>query len=348
LNIFLTGATGFVGKKLANELLADGHTIYVLCRNKKKAESFVREMPASFRERVSCLIGDLNKEMLGFSEKELDSLNEQVDAIYHMAAYLSFDPSEKEETFKVNLEGTIHILELADNIQCKKFMYVSTAYTVGMETEGKEELYNLDRDFVNHYEESKAHAEHLVSSFESEMDIIILRPSIIIGDSKTGEADTTFGVYGLLKAASLLKRKASKDKEYEAVTFRFLGEADLKMNLVPVDYVTKVLKAALKFGENERIYNITDPEPLPQKEIFKAVKEVLEFPNLELVPFSEEYTLKPIEKTFNNSMSIFKHYFKREIQFSCRNTQLLLIKADLQPLEMDYPKLKFILSGFTS
>jgi nucleoside-diphosphate-sugar epimerase len=207
-------------------------------------------------------------------------------------------------------------------------------------------LYSLERDFVNHYEESKAHAEHLVDSYKEKMDIYILRPSIIIGDSHTGEAETSFGVYGLMKAASLLKRKSQKSRELELKTFRFLGEGNLKMNLVPVDYVTKVLKAALDFGENGTIYNITNPEPLSQSEIFQALKEVLEFPNIELVPFSEQNTLEPIEKTFNNSMSIFTHYFTREINFPCRNTALLLEKAGLRPLEMDYHQLKFILNGF--
>jgi nucleoside-diphosphate-sugar epimerase len=345
LNIFLTGATGFVGKKLAEGLLADGHKLYILCRSAVKVETFLSEMPESKGEIV-CLQGDLQKDDLGFTEMQKANLKGEIDAIYHMAAYLSFDPSQREETFNINLEGTRNTLEFAERIHCNTFLYVSTAYTIGMQTEGHEELYSLDRAFVNPYEESKAHAEHLVDSYRNSMDIRILRPSIIIGDSRTGEAETTFGVYGLLKAASLLKRKMSKAEGAERMVYHFLGQADLKINLVPVDYVVKILKAALNYGEGGIVYNIVDPEPLTQGEIFQVIKEVLEFPNMELIPFSKADTLNPIEETFNHSMSVFENYFTREIVFPSDNTQMMLKKAGLQPLDLNYTNLKFILSGF--
>jgi nucleoside-diphosphate-sugar epimerase len=348
MNIFLTGATGFVGKQLSKQLLEEDHQLFILCRNTQKAESFMDEMPSSFNRRVTCIIGDLNKEALGIPEDKIKELNGRIDAVYHMAAYLSFDPAQKEETFSVNLEGTRNALQFAEKTGCRKFLYVSTAYTVGMETKGREELYNLDRDFVNHYEESKSHAEHLVFSHKSghAMEFMILRPAIIIGDSRTGEAQTTFGLYGLLKAASLLKRKVSKRKDWEEHVYRFLGQKELKMNLVPVDYVTKVLKTALKHGEDGKIYNITDPSPLSQEEIFEAVKEVLDFQNLDLIPFSEADSLTEIEKAFNQSLTIFKNYFTREIHFPCDNTLSLLDKAGEKPLSMNYNKLKFIIEGF--
>ncbi|WP_409254159.1 SDR family oxidoreductase [Bacillus sp. SCS-153A] len=348
MNIFLTGATGFVGKQLSKELLAEDHHLYILCRNAQKAENFMKEMPASFVSRITCIIGNLNKEALGIPEDKIEELNGAMDAVYHMAAYLSFDPAEKEETFNVNLEGTRHVLQFADKTGCRNFLYVSTAYTVGMETEGREELYSLDRSFVNHYEESKSHAEHLVFSHKSshEMKTMILRPAIIIGDSRTGEAQTTFGLYGLLKAASLLKRKVSKERGWEKHVYRFLGQKELKMNLVPVDYVTKLLRTALEHGEDGKIYHITDPSPLTQEEIFSAVKEVLDFPNLDLVPYSEADSLTDLEKAFNQSLAIFKHYFLREIQFSCDNTLDLLHKTGQMPLDMNYNQLKHIIKGY--
>ncbi|MGM0844901.1 MAG: SDR family oxidoreductase [Bacillota bacterium] len=346
MNIFLTGATGFVGNNLAKELLDEGHHLYVLCRNEKKAQAFSAKMPTSTRKRVSFVIGDLSQNLLGQSTDEIEELREKIEAIYHMAAYLSFNPEEKKETFDINLEGTRRALEFSEKIHCRKFLYISTAYTVGMETEGKEELYSLNRSFVNHYEESKCHAEHLVYSYRDKMEINILRPSIIIGDSRTGEADTTFGVYGLMKAASLLKRKVSKEKGWEENTYRFLGEKELRMNLVPVDYVTKILKEALTLGENGKIYNITDPAPLKQKEIFQVIKEILEFPNLELVPFSQANQLRELEKSLNEALAIFHHYFTREIHFPCQNTITLMKRAGQKPLNLNAENLKYILGGY--
>ncbi|MGF2616063.1 SDR family oxidoreductase [Rossellomorea vietnamensis] len=346
MNIFLTGATGFVGKKLAKDLLAEDHNLFILCRNEKKAQVFISDVPVHFREKVTCITGNLDESLLGLSLDIIEELKGNVEAVYHMAAYLSFDPEQKKETFYVNLEGTRRALEFSEKIQCGRFLYVSTAYTIGMEIEGAEELYSTDRKFVNHYEESKNHAEHLVDTFKEKMEVIILRPSIIIGDSRTGEADTTFGVYGLLKAAALLKRKVSKKNGWTYNTYRFLGEKELKMNLVPVDYVTKVLKEALVLGENGKIYNITDPSPFKQEEIFQVVKEVLEFPNLELVPYSEADKLSEIEKSFNEALSIFRHYFTREIHFPCQNTDTLLERAGKKQLELTCDNLKFILGSY--
>ncbi|TYS13767.1 NAD-dependent epimerase/dehydratase family protein [Rossellomorea vietnamensis] len=346
MNIFLTGATGFVGKKLTEELLNDNHHLYVLCRNERKANAFITGIPLGLRKNVTCVIGNLSSSLLGLDLKETENLKGKVEAIFHMAAYLSFDPEQQKESFDVNLEGTRRALEFSEKIECRKFLYVSTAYTVGMETAGKEELYSSERKFVNHYEESKNHAEHLVHSYKDKMEVIILRPSIIIGDSRTGEADTTFGVYGLLKAASLLKRKVSKKDGWEDNIYRFLGEKELRMNLVPVDYVASVLKEALTLGENGKIYNITDPSPLKQKEIFQVVKEVLEFPNLELVPFSQKDKLSDLENSLNEALGIFKHYFTRELHFPCQNTLSLLERAGKKPLKLDHDNLKFILGSY--
>ena len=119
MNIFLTGATGFVGNQLSKELLAEDHHLYILCRNTQKAESFMEEMPSSLIGKVTCIIGDLSENALGISEDKIEELNERNDAVYHMAAYLSFDPAQKEETFNVNLEGTRHVLEFAEKTGCR-------------------------------------------------------------------------------------------------------------------------------------------------------------------------------------------------------------------------------------
>ncbi|MFP3381741.1 SDR family oxidoreductase, partial [Bacillus sp. SIMBA_069] len=76
-------------------------------------------------------------------------------------------------------------------------------------------------------------AEHLVFSHSDKMEVVIVRPSIIIGDSRTGEADTNFGLYGLLKGLCVLKRRASRTAGWQNQTYRMRLDVNVQTNLVP-------------------------------------------------------------------------------------------------------------------
>ncbi|MED1781035.1 SDR family oxidoreductase [Brevibacillus fortis] len=346
MNILVTGATGFLGKKLSQDLLNEGHTLYLLARNEKKASDLLHSFAEKHRKQVHILLGDVSKKGLGVSENDWGQLSQKIDAMYHIAAYLSFDPTQKPQTYEVNVEGTKNTLQFAEAISSPRFIYVSTAYTIGTETEGKETLYNPERSFVNNYEETKCLAEHVVFSYSDKMETIIVRPSIIIGDSKTGEADTTFGLYGLLKGLRVLKRRASRADGWENQKYRILVDVDVNSNLVPVDYVSSVLVAALTHGEHKEIYHATNPVPPTQQLVVECIKEVLDFPNLVPVPFETDELLSEEEKAFNASMSLFHSYWKRSISFPNDNTKKLLQKVGQSELQMDKEMLLGIMSGF--
>jgi nucleoside-diphosphate-sugar epimerase len=346
MNIFITGATGFLGKRLVSDLLAEGHKLFVLVRQMRKAENLLSSLREDQRRSVYIIEGDITKQQLGISIPTLNELRNNIDAIYHMASYLSFDPGKREETIKINIDGTRRTLDLCQFIGCPKFLYISTAYTLGEDVLGKEALYSLDRSFVNTYEETKCHAEHIVTSYNQKMDVMILRPSIIIGDSVTGKAETSFGMYGLLKSVQLLKRKISRNPEWQKNTYHLLLDRNVTSNLVPVDYVTKVLISALYNGENGKIYNITNPNPPTQDSVFKAIVEVLDFPNIKVKHFKYAGQLNDMEKAFNESLSVFRSYWSRSILFPCENTTELLLRSNKELLNMDYSMLKRIVGGF--
>ncbi|MGC5325392.1 SDR family oxidoreductase [Brevibacillus sp. SYSU BS000544] len=346
MNVLITGATGFLGKRLSQELLNEGHRLFVLVRNEQRATQYLDLFTPNEQNNISILLGDVSEEGLGISEESVRQLNQQIDAVYHLAAFLSFDDNQKTHTFKVNVEGTKHTLAFSHAIGCPRFLYVSTAYTLGDTLEGKEELYNPDRPFVNHYEESKCLAEHLVLSYQGKMDVVILRPSIIIGDSQTGQAETNFGMYGFLKGLSVLKRRVSRAKDWEAKQCRIVADVHETTNLVPVDYVSFVLTTALTHAEKNKIYNITNPAPPTQMLIIECMKEVLDFPNLETVPLDSEQQLTEQEKSFHHAMSVFKKYLNRSITFTSDNTRNLLKKVNKRELHLDKALLTHIMRGF--
>ncbi|MDZ5473371.1 SDR family oxidoreductase [Bacillus sp. 31A1R] len=347
MRILLTGANGFLGKKVAMDLLDEGHELYLLVRNKNKLKTFFEELPGSEqRSRVHVLEGDVTSTNLGLLAEEIQGITSSIDAIYHMAALLSFDPNDRDFSYKVNVDGTKHVLDFAVTINCKKFFYVSTAYTIGMESEGFEELYSTDREFVNYYEETKCIAEHLVLSYSDQLFVSILRPAIIIGDSKTGQADTSFGLYGFLKSLYLLKRKMARNQDSRDRKFHVRINLDVNSNLVPVDYVSMVFVSALSYAKNKEIFNITNPNPPIHSDLIRVIKEVLDFPNLETISFDSDYQLREDEMLFNKPLDVFKSYWSHSRRFPCENTKRVLELSGKTPLDMDEKMLRTIIHGF--
>jgi nucleoside-diphosphate-sugar epimerase len=345
MNIFITGATGFLGTELVKKLVGYNHHVYLLVRNAKKVEDLLQCLDDEKKQLVHIINGELTKEHLGMDEEILKGLIGKMDVIYHTAAYLSFDESEREEIFRINVTGTRNILQFASKIQTKKFIHVSTAYTLGARTEGEESLYSLDSTFVNSYEESKCHAEHLVMSYQDQFHVSIMRPSIIIGDSETGEANTSFGLYGIMRSVELLKKRSMKKNESNQI-YRLLIEKDEITNIVPVDYVVNVLFLALEWGREKTVYHITNSNPPTNEAVFNIIKDVYAFNAIELMPYKDEKLLFPQELNLNKPLAVFKEYLNRSITFSNENTKELLSQGNKTELKMDTDMIYRIVLGF--
>ncbi|KKK37492.1 short-chain dehydrogenase [Mesobacillus campisalis] len=344
MKILLTGSTGFVGKQLTLSLLEDGHDVYALVRNQKKAENLVASTPFHLREHLHLVEGDITRDHAGIAEDMIRSLTQNIHAVYHMAAFLSFHKEDKEKTFKINYEGTKNILELARRLKVKHFFHVSTAYTLGKKFEAREELHSVDLPFNNYYEESKCQAEHLALRYKDFFNVSIFRPSIIIGDSRTGKADSAFALYGIIRSFDLLKRRMDRQKS-PIKNFKFLCNPEIPQNFVPVDYVVKVLSAALNHAEDNTIYHITNSNPPTNQKICDMIRSSLDIWNVEVVPTSYQGELTAEETRFNEPISVFYPYWERAIEFFDHNTRRLLKEANLKPLDLTEDMLKKIVSG---
>jgi nucleoside-diphosphate-sugar epimerase len=346
MNILLTGATGFVGKRLIQELIRDGHDLYLLVRSEHKFQALINKLSTTDAQQVHAIYGDITQQNLGTSDNVIQNLKFNIDTIYHMAALLSFDEDRKDETFRINVEGTKNVLEFAKEMAVSKFIYVSTAYTLGKNSYAKEELHDRNNDFVNPYEESKCVTEHLAFDYNKYFDVSIMRPSIIIGDSVTGEADTTFALYGLLRGLKLLKRKVMKQEGWRDLRFRLIIEPETASNIVPVDYVAKVLAYGLTHSEPNKIYHITNPNPPVHHSVFEIIRDVLDFPNIELTPNAALEQLSEVEYFLNSPLSVFHDYWNRTITFESGNTKDMLAKVGEPELHFDNAMMQRIIEGF--
>ncbi|XP_058118914.1 putative fatty acyl-CoA reductase CG5065 [Anopheles ziemanni] len=143
--IFITGATGFMGKIMVEKLLRDCgdiRCIYLLIRSKKGVDPAqrkdeyvknlvfeqVREKYSDRLEKIRLIRGDILSQGLGLSEADHRELVENVEMVFHCAANVRFDQHIRQAV-DINLNGTIRVLALAEKMhKLVSFVHVSTAY----------------------------------------------------------------------------------------------------------------------------------------------------------------------------------------------------------------------------
>ena len=222
--VFLTGATGFVGKEILSRFLARGNRhIYALVRADNDDEAAGR-LPT--HERLTAVTGDIEQRGLGVAEGMGERLRRQVGTVLHCAASVAFD-LPLEEQRRVNVEGTRRVLDFARSCtRLERFSYISTAYVAGEPGRlFREDELAIGQRFRNAYERSKFEAELALRSEGADLPLQILRPSIVVGDSTTGRTSSFNVLYGPLKAYARGAVPAVPAKR------------DSPVDIVPVDYV---------------------------------------------------------------------------------------------------------------
>lgn len=156
--VFLTGATGFLGKLLMEKLLrsCDVKKIYILMRMKKGkseterfAEIFeqlcfkpLREQNPNFASKVSLMNGNLTEPDLGLSDESKRTIIEEVNTIFHVAATVRFDQHLKSATY-INVRSVRDLVRIAKEMKrLKSFVHVSTAYSHCVRTDIGESFYD--------------------------------------------------------------------------------------------------------------------------------------------------------------------------------------------------------------
>jgi thioester reductase-like protein len=199
-SVLLTGATGFVGMELLARYLERGRRrVYALVRapNDSAARERIDRVLANLfgtrarlhGARVHAVAGELTAPRLGLAEDRFERLAERVETIVHSAASVSF-ALPLEEAREINVEGTRRMLEFAalarERGGLERYGHVSTAYVAGTHT-GRFAECDLDvgQGFRNSYEQSKFEAEQLVRA-EPGLPFTIMRPSIVVGDRRSG------------------------------------------------------------------------------------------------------------------------------------------------------------------
>jgi thioester reductase-like protein len=336
--IFVTGATGFLGAQLVRELL-DRHTdarLALLIRNgsaETALERAKRLLPAEAMARVQVYAGDVGRPKLGLSTEDHETLAGTLTRIIHCAATVRFDHT-LEEARNINVEGTRSILDLAAATRhLRSFTYVGTAYVAG-DRKGliRESELNVGQAFRNTYEQTKSEAEALVQSRIGKIPTVILRPSIVVGDSRTGATSSFKMMYWPLKI-------------YARRLWRTVpGYPDAVLDIVPVDYVARAT-VNLAFNPNalgqtvhlcagpegsatisqiaaraRTFFNAPEPRYINPEFFFAAIRPLLFL------------TLWGKKRRVLTSGRSYRDYFSMRMQFDTTNAKRLLSPVGICPL----------------
>lgn len=271
--IFLTGFPGFIAERLV-EKLANADTQFFLLVQKQFVEKAVEavERIASVTntplENFALIEGDITKKNLGIGDDDLATIRVETTDVFHLAAVYDL-AVEKDLAFLVNVEGTKNVNDFVRSLwNLKRYNYISTCYVAGRRS-GKilETELAHDAGFRNFYEESKYLAEVSVEEMKADFPVCIFRPSVVVGDSQTGETAKYDGIYYLIKYV----QKAPK-----LLRLVNVGNKNVRLNLVPVDFVVEAIAALSKTDATiGKTLAIADPNPLATTELFDAIAEVL-------------------------------------------------------------------------
>ncbi|HVH47460.1 MAG TPA: SDR family oxidoreductase [Labilithrix sp.] len=266
--VLLTGFPSFAARKMCEELVRGPERTFVhaVVRSKslEEAEGALDGLPLDQRHRVNLIEGDAAAMDFGLSGAELKAVAPEIDIIHHMAQ-VSYLGADKKLATQVNVNGAREVLEIAS--QCtslRNVVYHSTAQVSGDRTGFVlEDELDKGQTFRNAIEETLARGERHVRAAMGKLPIAIVRPTIVVGDSQTGEVDRFDGPYFLI----LLIVTSPQD-----FPLPLPGRGDTLLNLVPIDYVVRAAKAIGREPRSSgRTFHIGDPAPLTVKRVFELV-----------------------------------------------------------------------------
>jgi nucleoside-diphosphate-sugar epimerase len=254
--VLITGYPGFIGRRLADRLIAAGTRVTALVE--PRMATAARRAAGG---RLEVVEGDIAAPRLGLTDDTWARLTATVEHVFHLAAIYSLAvPLELAQ--RVNVDGTGNVLELCRACRrLRRLNYVSTAYVAGLRTGVvyEHELV-LGQDFKNHYESTKFQAEVWVRGEMDAVPVTIYRPAIVVGDSRSGETQKFDGPYFMLRVIALAERHGLPLPQF--------GRSGAPFNVVPVDYVIDALLAGAgsEAAAGETLH-LVDPEPVTAAEL---------------------------------------------------------------------------------
>ena len=257
MQYFITGASGFIGRRLVKKLLArEDSTIYFLVRaTEKESLANLYDFWECDAKRAIPVVGDLTEPLLGVAAVDRKKLGKKTTHFFHLAAIYDLSAAADIQ-LKVNVEGTRNTVKFAEEIGAKHFHLFSSIASAGM-FEGlfREDMFEEAEGLDHPYFKTKHDSEGIVRR-ECSIPWRIYRPAIVVGDSRTGEMDKIDGPYYFFKLIQKMRKMLP-------AWMPTIGIEGGRINVVPVDFlVNAVDHIAHAKGEDGKCFHLVDPMPM--------------------------------------------------------------------------------------
>ena len=285
MQYFVTGATGFIGKRLVKALLArKGAKVLFLVRpgseGKLAALYEFWGLSGAGKTRAVPVTGDLTAKKMGVAADALKSLKGSIDAVYHLAAVYDLS-ADAESQVQVNVEGTRNMVEFAKAVDAGHVHHVSSIAAAGLyEGVFREDMFEEAEGLDHPYFMTKHESEKIVRK-ECKVPWTVYRPALVVGDSKTGEMDKIDGPYYFFK---LIQRM----RQILPPWLPSVGIEGGRINIVPVDFVVACidhishLKPETKTGNKGRCYHLVDPKGYRVGDVLDIFSKAAHAPKMNL------------------------------------------------------------------
>ena len=318
--ILVTGGAGLLGTELITQLLAEGMQVRAIYN-----KTPLYEFKSGNLQQLQCDILDV----IG-----LEEAMKGIEQVYHCAAIVTFNPKQKNEMFKINIEGTANVVNAALDAGVKKMVYVSSVSALGRirENELVNETMNWTEETSNsNYGQSKYFAEMQVWRGIGEgLDAVIVNPVIMLGagDWNNGSSKLfknaydefpwyTNGISGFVDVHDVAKAMIQLMNS-DITAQRFILSAENRsyrdvFNLIAKTFGKKqphkeatafMTKIVWRWEAIKNIFN--SEEPLITKEIAKTAMAKVNFDNSKLKKYLPEFNYRKIEDTIIDTCTVLQ------------------------------------------
>ena len=254
MKLLVTGATGFIGSYLVENLLSKGFDVFCLVRKSASKE----KINALMEKGAKICYGDIT------DKNSLRSIPKDIDVVFHLAALIDRALPKYEPYYQVNVLGTKNLVERLLDSNIKKFIFTSSIAAVGLvKTENGLLDENVKCNPITFYGKSKYEAERLLFRYftENKFPILIIRPPTIYGPGSK---------HAILDMARLIKRKSLRHEP-----FVYINRGRAKTSLCYIENVIEALLLTIKCKRIGEIFHVDDGRPYTTKEMVETIASVL-------------------------------------------------------------------------
>ncbi|MFB6318343.1 SDR family oxidoreductase [Saccharicrinis sp. FJH54] len=247
MKVFVTGATGFIGKQLVTRLVEEGHSVHALYRTPEKKTEI--DMPG-----VLLFQGDI------LDQESLEKAMAGCDVVFHLAAFAKLWDKDTESWYRINVTGTENVLDAAHKAGIRRFILTSTAGKYGPSTDGiVTEATKRTVPYLTEYEETKDMSEQRALTYPGRpFDVVIVNPTRVYGPGLLSESN------GVTRMVDMYV-----NGRYNVIP----GDGESVGNYVYIDDVVEGHILALKKGKDSENYLLAG-ENASFNEFFKILGEV--------------------------------------------------------------------------